>query len=52
VDWYLLGVVVYELLYGMPPYYAESKDQLFNNIKNAPLYLPSKWSNDVKSLLS
>lgn len=25
VDWYLLGVVFYEMLTGMPPYYADDK---------------------------
>ena len=25
VDWYLLGVVFYEMLTGMPPYYADEK---------------------------
>lgn len=25
VDWYLLGVVMYELLVGIPPYYANNK---------------------------
>lgn len=25
VDWYLLGVVMYELLVGMPPYYANNR---------------------------
>lgn len=25
VDWYLLGVVMYELLVGVPPYYANNK---------------------------
>ena len=31
VDWYLLGVVMYELLVGMPPYYASNR-QLKNVI--------------------
>jgi len=30
VDWYLLGVVFYEMLTGMPPYYADEKYVFFN----------------------
>lgn len=25
VDWYLLGVIIYEMLCGIPPYYANNK---------------------------
>ena len=35
VDWYLLGVVMYELLVGLPPYYANNREELFHNIENA-----------------
>jgi serine/threonine protein kinase len=44
VDWYLVGVVLYELLVGVPPYYAETREKLFHNIDSAPLYLPKYLS--------
>jgi len=51
VDWYLLGVVMYEFLVGMPPYYANNREELFYNIEKAPLKLPASLSADSKSLL-
>ena len=32
VDWYLLGVILFEMVTGLPPYYADDKDELFKNI--------------------
>ena len=29
VDWYLLGVLFYEMIVGIPPYYTKNKDELF-----------------------
>ena len=29
VDWYLLGVFLYEMLFGIPPYYDQDRDKLF-----------------------
>ncbi len=29
IDWYLLGVMLYELLTGLTPYYSNTKEELF-----------------------
>ena len=55
VDWYLFGVMIYEMLYGIPPYYTSiSRDALFYNIKHAKLQFPEKRivSEDAKSLIT
>lgn len=52
VDWYLLGVLMFEMLMGIPPYYTSvSKEALFYNIKYAKLSFPKKCSSDAKSLI-
>ena len=40
LDWYLLGVLMYELLDGFPPFYDKKKEKLFDNIRNAELKIP------------
>ncbi|KAI8136781.1 hypothetical protein BJV82DRAFT_638165 [Fennellomyces sp. T-0311] len=32
VDWWALGVICYEFLYGYPPFHADSPDKVFENI--------------------
>jgi len=51
VDWYLLGVLLYEMLFGQPPYYSKSKEQLFNNIKRGTLKLPKDINPDTLDIL-
>jgi len=34
VDWYLFGVLIYEMLTGIPPYYDNDREVLFFNIVN------------------
>ena len=55
LDWYLLGVVIYELIEGYPPYYDRDRAKLFDNIKYAKLSKPIKMSDKcwdlVKGLL-
>jgi serine/threonine protein kinase len=51
VDWYLLGVVFYEMLIGVPPYYDDDRSTLLNNILTGTLKLPSKLSVEAKNLI-
>lgn len=32
VDWYLLGVLFYEMIEGRPPYFASNRDEIYKNI--------------------
>lgn len=51
VDWYLLGVLLYEMLVGKTPYFSTNKEMLLENIKNGDLYLPRDMSNQAKSIV-
>ena len=42
---------MYELLVGIPPFYANNRDELFYNIENAPLKIPSHISSEGRNLL-
>jgi len=52
VDWYLLGVLIYEMLVGMPPYFSSNREELFENIKKAQLKLPKNLSEEAKHLIT
>ena len=51
VDWYLLGVVFYEMVVGKPPYFSIDKNELMNNIQRGKLKIPSSLSSEAKELI-
>lgn len=51
VDWYLLGVLLYEMLTGVPPYYSINREQLFYNIQKGKLHMPRFVSEPAKNLI-
>lgn len=51
VDWYLLGVLLYEMLVGSPPYYSNNREELFNNIQRGKLRFPKSLSENAKNLI-
>lgn len=42
VDWWTLGTLLYEMISGLPPYYSENTNEMYNKIVSAPLEFPSK----------
>ncbi|KAE8214196.1 hypothetical protein CF327_g2370 [Tilletia walkeri] len=42
VDWWALGVILYEFLYGIPPFHAETPDRVFDNILSRRI----KWDDE------
>jgi len=51
VDWYLLGVLIYEMLVGVPPYFNRDRAKLFENIKSGQLKIPKSLSEEARSIL-
>jgi serine/threonine protein kinase len=51
VDWWCLGVVLYEMLYGLPPFYSRDTAEMYDNILFKPLRLKSNISPDARSIL-
>ena len=55
-DWWSLGVVVFEFLYGFPPFNAETPDLVFDNILNRRIAWPDEEeypvSDEAKGLIN
>ena len=52
VDWWAFGMVLYEMLTGLPPWYSYNQNEVIDGIKNKPLVLPSYLSEHACSVLT
>lgn len=51
VDWWALGVLVYEMAAGYPPFFADQPIQIYEKIVSGKVRFPSHFSSDLKDLL-
>jgi len=52
VDWWSMGCVCYEMLCGLPPFYSENVNEMYELILNKPLVFPDHVPEDARELLT
>ncbi|KAJ6229599.1 ribosomal protein S6 KINASE [Anaeramoeba flamelloides] len=52
IDWWSLGILLYEMLVGTPPYYSEDHEETFELILKAKLKIPFYVEDEARDLIS
>lgn len=51
MDWWALGVLMYEMMAGQPPFEADNEDDLFESILHEEVLYPVWLSKEAVSIL-
>jgi len=51
VDWWSLGILLYELTVGIPPFYSQNVNEMYTKIQHGVLRFPPFLSENCKSLI-
>eukprot|EP01006_Ploeotia_vitrea_P041700 TRINITY_DN66564_c12_g2_i1.p1 TRINITY_DN66564_c12_g2~~TRINITY_DN66564_c12_g2_i1.p1 ORF type:complete len:537 (+),score=332.58 TRINITY_DN66564_c12_g2_i1:161-1771(+) len=51
VDWWSLGILLYELTVGIPPFYSQNVNEMYNKIQHGVLRFPPFLSDSCKDLI-
>ncbi len=52
VDWWTLGVLIFEMLASYPPFYDEDQMKTYNKILDGPIRFPSHFSEAARAVIS
>eukprot|EP01135_Chromosphaera_perkinsii_P001613 Nk52_evm83s207 gene=Nk52_evmTU83s207 len=52
VDWWTLGILLYEMLAGLPPFYDENTNAMYHKILFSPLTFPPEMARPARSLIT
>jgi len=51
IDWWTLGILLYEMMSGLPPFYDENTDKMYEKIVKNPLTFSDVFTSEAKSIL-
>ena len=58
IDWWAVGIILYELLIGICPFYSKDKNRLMNKIQKQKLIFPNRniykieYTDDLQDLIT
>ncbi|KAF7313798.1 Non-specific serine/threonine protein kinase [Mycena chlorophos] len=52
VDWWTLGVLLYEMMTGLPPFYDENVNTMYQRILTDPLNFPPDMSSEARNVMT